>query len=201
VRLSRITWTKNTGGVLTSVSCCISSYNLSSSNVTSAELKPDMFRWPRNAAVCSGRQTPAFRMQVQPLRSGLKKRCWFVVLVAFILKLRLMTYLKREYKLLFMLISPCIVNQFLKMFQQDDTFFGQYFIPCKRLYDPPTTTEGHRLFVTTRCCNYSLFELLMMGECFTRNMWSSLQGIKYCTKKVSSFWNIFKKIKKKTSFS
>jgi hypothetical protein len=30
--------------------------------------------------------------------------------------------------------------------------------------DSPTTTEGHRLFATTRCCNYSLFELLMMGE-------------------------------------
>jgi hypothetical protein len=36
--------------------------------------------------------------------------------------------------------------------------------------DAPTTTEGHRLFATTRYCNYSLFELLMMGECFTRNM-------------------------------
>jgi hypothetical protein len=35
----------------------------------------------------------------------------------------------------FMLISSCIVNQFLKMFQQDDTFFFvQYFIHCKRLY-------------------------------------------------------------------
>jgi hypothetical protein len=33
-----------------------------------------------------------------------------------------------------MLISPRIVNQFLKMFQQDDTSFVQYFIPCKRLY-------------------------------------------------------------------
>jgi hypothetical protein len=49
--------------------------------------------------------------------------------------------------------------------------------------DSPTTTEGHRLFATTRCCNYSLFELLMMGECFIRNMYSRLQGIKYCTKK------------------
>jgi hypothetical protein len=48
--------------------------------------------------------------------------------------------------------------------------------------DSPTTTEGHRLSVTTRCCNYSLFELLMMGERFTRNMQSRLQGIKYCTK-------------------
>jgi hypothetical protein len=36
--------------------------------------------------------------------------------------------------MIFVLISPCIVNQFLKMFQQDDTFFVQYFIPCKRLY-------------------------------------------------------------------
>jgi hypothetical protein len=32
-----------------------------------------------------------------------------------------------------MLISPCIVNQFLKIFQQDDTFV-QHFIPCKQLY-------------------------------------------------------------------
>jgi hypothetical protein len=31
--------------------------------------------------------------------------------------------------------------------------------------DSPTTTEDHRLFATTRCCNYSLFELVMMGEC------------------------------------
>jgi hypothetical protein len=59
-----------------------------------------------------------------------------------------------------MLISPCIVNQFLKMFQHTDI-----------------------LSLTTRCCNYSLFELLMVGECFTRNMYSRLQGIKYCTKK------------------
>jgi hypothetical protein len=54
--------------------------------------------------------------------------------------------IKSSHCLYFMLICPCIVNQFLKMFQQD-------------LW----------LFVTTRCCNYSLFELLMMGECFTRN--------------------------------
>jgi hypothetical protein len=33
-----------------------------------------------------------------------------------------------------MLICPCIVNQFLKMFQKDYPFFVQYFIPCKRLY-------------------------------------------------------------------
>jgi hypothetical protein len=33
-----------------------------------------------------------------------------------------------------MLISPCIVNQFLKMFQQDDIYFLQYFNPCKWLY-------------------------------------------------------------------
>jgi hypothetical protein len=32
-----------------------------------------------------------------------------------------------------MLICPYIVNQFLTIFQQDDTFL-QYFIPCKRLY-------------------------------------------------------------------
>jgi hypothetical protein len=50
--------------------------------------------------------------------------------------------------------------------------------------DSSTTTAGHLLFVTTRCCKYSLFELLMMGECFTRNMLSCLQGIKYCTKSV-----------------
>jgi hypothetical protein len=57
--------------------------------------------------------------------------------------------------------------------------------------DSPTTSDVHRLFAATRCCNYSLFELLMMGESFTRNMHSRLQGIKYCTKKVSSCWNIF----------
>jgi hypothetical protein len=51
-----------------------------------------------------------------------------------------------------------------------------------------TTTAGRILFVTTRWCNYSLFELLIIGECFTRNIKSCLQGIKYCTK-VSSCWN------------
>jgi hypothetical protein len=30
---------------------------------------------------------------------------------------------------------------------------------------------GHRLFVNTRCCKYSLIELLMMVESFTRNMY------------------------------
>jgi hypothetical protein len=64
-------------------------------------------------------------------------------------------------------------------------FLYSIFIPCKQLYmfrvknsqiirssrsDSPTTTEGHILAVITRCCNYSLFELLMMGECFTRNI-------------------------------
>jgi hypothetical protein len=68
------------------------------------------------------------------------------------------------------------VNQFLKMFQQDGTF-------CTVFYsDSPMKMEGHILSVTTRCCNYSLLELLMMGEYFTRNMYSGLQGIKYCTK-------------------
>jgi hypothetical protein len=79
--------------------------------------------------------------------------------------------------------------------------FVQYFIPCKRLYMiHDARTDEHKIhrcqtgkrslpvqnplqFVTTRCCNYSLFELLMIGECFTRNMYSLLQGIKYCTKK------------------
>jgi hypothetical protein len=32
-----------------------------------------------------------------------------------------------------MLFSPYIVNQFLKIFQKDDTFV-QYFISCKQLY-------------------------------------------------------------------
>jgi hypothetical protein len=36
--------------------------------------------------------------------------------------------------------------------------------------DSPMTTAGRILFVTTRCCNYSLFELLMLGECFTQNV-------------------------------
>jgi hypothetical protein len=91
------------------------------------------------------------------------------------------------------------------MFQQEDTFLYSILFPVNGKQsvtfrrsrwvgtaDSPTTTEGHRLFVTTRCCNYSLFELLMMGECFTRNIYSRLQGIKYCTRKVSSCWNIFK---------
>jgi hypothetical protein len=74
-----------------------------------------------------------------------------------------------------MLICQCIVNQFLKMFQQYDTFFVQYFITRKRLYmfrvkHSPIIRSSNKLFITTRCCNYSLFELLMMGECFTRNM-------------------------------
>jgi hypothetical protein len=43
--------------------------------------------------------------------------------------------------------------QFLKMFQQDDTFLYSILFP-----------------VNGSTCNYSLFELLMMGECFTRNM-------------------------------
>jgi hypothetical protein len=43
------------------------------------------------------------------------------------------------------------------------TLFVQYS-------DSSTTTAGRVLFFTTRCCNYSLFKLLMMGECFTRNM-------------------------------
>jgi hypothetical protein len=50
--------------------------------------------------------------------------------------------------------------------------------------DSSMTTAGRIVFVTTRCCNYSLFELLMMGEHFTQNMESSLQRIKYCTKSV-----------------
>jgi hypothetical protein len=36
--------------------------------------------------------------------------------------------------------------------------------------DSPMTTEGRILFATTRCCNYSFFEFLMMGEYFTQNM-------------------------------
>jgi hypothetical protein len=34
----------------------------------------------------------------------------------------------------FMPISPCIVNQFLKLFQKDDTFLYSIFIPCKQPY-------------------------------------------------------------------
>jgi hypothetical protein len=44
-----------------------------------------------------------------------------------------MTGERIEEQLNFMLISPCIVNQFLKMFQQDGTFV-HYFIPCRQLY-------------------------------------------------------------------
>jgi hypothetical protein len=57
--------------------------------------------------------------------------------------------------------------------------------------DSSTTTAGHTLFVNTICCKYSSIELLMMGECFTRNMKSILQEIKHCTR-VSSCWNFFK---------
>jgi hypothetical protein len=35
--------------------------------------------------------------------------------------------------------------------------------------DSSTTTDGHTLFINTRCCKYSLIELLMMGDCFTQN--------------------------------
>jgi hypothetical protein len=62
---------------------------------------------------------------------------------------------------------------FVRMFQQDDTSV-QYLFPANsrmsRSSDSSTTTAGHILLVTTRCCNYSLFVLLMMGEYFTRNM-------------------------------
>jgi hypothetical protein len=97
------------------------------------------------------------------------------------------------------------------------TLFVRYFVPCEQLYmfrvkhspiirssnklslhlvvtnssDSSKKTAGHILSVTTRCSNYSLFELLMTGECFTRNMYSCLQEIKYCTK-VSSCWKILK---------
>jgi hypothetical protein len=46
-----------------------------------------------------------------------------------------------------------------------------------------TTTAGHTLFINTRCCEYSLIELLMMGVGYARNMYSDWQEIiKYCTK-------------------
>jgi hypothetical protein len=44
------------------------------------------------------------------------------------------------------------------------------YVDFPRSSDSSRTTARRILFVTTRCCNYSLFELLMMGECFTRNM-------------------------------
>jgi hypothetical protein len=88
----------------------------------------------------------------------------------------------------FMHMNPCIVSQTLKC-SNKMTLFVQYFISCKQLYmfrvkhspiirssnklfisDSSTTTAGRILSVTTRCCNYNLFKLLMMGECFTRNM-------------------------------
>jgi hypothetical protein len=67
----------------------------------------------------------------------------------------------------------------LKNFQQDDTLVQYFIISCKSLYmfrvkhsvrssDSSTTTAGHILFVNTRCCKYSLIELLMMDECFNR---------------------------------
>jgi hypothetical protein len=77
------------------------------------------------------------------------------------------------------------------------TLFVQYFIPRKQLYvlrgkhspitrsrnklqlqhlvvtnsmRPAVVVDESELFVTTRCCNYSLFVLLMMGECLPRNV-------------------------------
>jgi hypothetical protein len=58
------------------------------------------------------------------------------------------------------------------------TLFLQYFVPCKQLYMlwlkySPIIRSSNKLLlqlVTTRRCNNSLFELLMMGECFNRNM-------------------------------
>jgi hypothetical protein len=52
----------------------------------------------------------------------------------------------------FMLISPCIVNRFLKMSEQDDTFFVQYFIPWKRLYmfrvkNSPIIRSSNKLYL------------------------------------------------------
>jgi hypothetical protein len=49
----------------------------------------------------------------------------------------------------------------------------------------------------TRCCEYSLIELLMMGVGYARNMQSDLQEIiKYCTK--CHFVGTFLKLKKNT---
>jgi hypothetical protein len=52
-----------------------------------------------------------------------------------------------------MLICPCIVNQFLKMFQLVDTFFVQYFIPFTRLYMfRPSVDDG----MSHTVCHYQM---------------------------------------------
>jgi hypothetical protein len=71
-----------------------------------------------------------------------------------------------------------------------------YSIWCwQKVCDLPsssTTTAGHTL--STPDAVNSLIEFLMMGECFARNMYSSLQDIKYCTR-VSSCWNFLELIR------
>jgi hypothetical protein len=85
-----------------------------------------------------------------------------------------------------------------KKFQRDDTLVQYFIIYCKSLYmfrvkHSPIIRSSIKLYlqhltnrvwpavvvddddgrpqsVNTRCCKYSLIELLMMGECFTRNM-------------------------------
>jgi hypothetical protein len=84
-----------------------------------------------------------------------------------------------------------------KKFQPDDTLVQYFIISCKSLYmfrvkQSPIIRSSIKLYmqhlvltnwqfrlihhdgrphtVNTRCCKYSLIKLLMMGECFTRNM-------------------------------
>jgi hypothetical protein len=45
----------------------------------------------------------------------------------------------------FMLISPCIVNQFLKMFQQDGTFCAVFYSPQTTLHVSGETFAHHQI--------------------------------------------------------
>ena len=60
----------------------------------------------------------------------------------------------------------------------------------KRSSDSSTKAYGRKYGSTsTRCCNYSLSVLLVMGELIVRNMWSSLQKYNKTVYKLHIFWN------------
>jgi hypothetical protein len=103
----------------------------------------------------------------------------------------------------FMFIIPCIVNQFQKNSNKMALLYSILLIPVSpsTCSDSSTMTAGHTLFINTRCCKYSLIELLMMGDCATRNTQRDLQElIKYCTR-VSSCWNFFGRENKVTNIT
>jgi hypothetical protein len=132
-------------------------YHTPSSEImtTSAKYKPECLQYVRFGLTCfepwdhsiaqghhvvqkkkkyTNRKLKACQRQTS---SSIWAHCLFSMLLCLLSKhssLASLSYLRRRLVTHFMLISPCIVNQFLKMFQQDDTFFVQYFIPCKQLY-------------------------------------------------------------------